>query len=306
MTEYLSRYLVMFDRGALVDAVQIRRDRALSVWRVILETSAGRSRYLLSLLELLSFDQAPFPIRLMIYLNARGLPVPAPLATLDGMTVTIFTGKPAILVPERGNLAPGLPTAAQCACMGALLGRLPNEMQRSGLEPREVLIEDRIAMALPGFADRLPSEERGLVEQTLADCRSGLASCADMPLGVVHGNPIRDALRMDEADVEALYHFHRAGKDRLLSDLAIAVVDWCTTPEGGIDNSRYETMISAYHEVREWTTDERAAWPFLLRLGALELWCDALPEEPDSTSAGTARMRITGIEEFCDDLARAH
>ena len=63
--------------------------------------------------------------------------------------------------------------------------------------------------------------------------------------------------------------FYFACTDALLYDVAITVNDWCFTPAPVLDTACAQSLLAAYHRVRPFSAAEIAAWPHMLRAGAL-------------------------------------
>ena len=300
--EFLERYLLMFDLGELCESVELPRTHDLSVWRVTLENAGTRTAYLLTQFEQLSFDQAPQQIRLMANLHAAGLPVPSPLATLDGMAMTIFSGKPALLVREPSGTSITSPNAAQCHAMGDLLARVQQQLLASGLNSRVQPADEFLTEALRSCEERLPGEDfRELANSRAANL--GLLA-GELPSGLGHGHPVRSSLHFAGDQPVAFSNFQRARTMRWLHDLATAIADWCQDAAGNMDAARYEAMLSGYSAVRQLTAAERACWPASLNLAVTDLWLDALLDDPDQALADAPvwHQRLARMVSFSADL----
>jgi homoserine kinase type II len=81
----------------------------------------------------------------------------------------------------------------------------------------------------------------------------------------------------DGEHLTGFFDFYFAGCDTWLFDVAVTVNDWCinlSTVE--TDSQRVRALLDAYASVRPFTTDERTAWPIMLRAAALRFWLSRL------------------------------
>src|SRR5450830_1508406 len=78
-----------------------------------LSTESGE--YVLTIFEVLSFEQLPFYLNLMRHLAEQGVLVPAPVANADGELVASLLGKPAAIVSKLAGASQMAPAPVHCA-----------------------------------------------------------------------------------------------------------------------------------------------------------------------------------------------
>jgi len=233
-------------------------------------------RYVLTLFEKLTPRELPFYLNLMAHLARHGIPCPQPIADLDNEYLGVLNGKPAAIatcVPGR-DLAQA--TARQCATIGALLA----EMHLAGGSYRAQMPNPRGAAwretVLPQVLPFLDREQATLLREEM---RFQAQQPFDaLPRSVIHADLFRDNVLWNGAAVGGVIDFYFACTDALLYDVAIAANDWCleNDAEAAFDPARVAALLNAYHEVRPFKPAERAAWPALLRAGALRFWLSRL------------------------------
>src|ERR1700693_4136207 len=117
----------------------------------------------------------------------------------------------------------------------------------------------------------LSAEQNGLLTSEIK-FQAGFAKTR-RPRGAIHGDLFCDNVLFDGERVSGIIDFGFAATDALAYDLAIAVNDWCTVPEGAnsgaLDPLLSGAMVAGYENVRPLTNEERTLWSVLLRAAAL-------------------------------------
>ena len=240
--------------------------------------TADNGRFVLTLYERLPPDELPFYLNLMAHLAHAGVHAPAPEPDRSGALWSFLNGKPAGLVARLDGTPVEQPQVQHCAAAGEALarmhvavadyrGRLPN--RRGPAWWRQA------ARAVRPF---LSAEQNGLLASEIK-FQAGSAK-SRLPRGAIHGDLFCDNVLFNGEGVSGIIDFGFAATDAFAYDLAIAVNDWCTLPEGtnsgALDTSRSGAMVSAYDAVRPLSEDERTLWPVLQRAAALRFWLSRL------------------------------
>ena len=87
-----------------------------------LTSSVGN--YVLTLFERLTHQQLPFYLHLMKHLAHHGIPVPDPVANLDGDILLTVEGKPAAVVNRLLGSSELRPTSNHCQAVAGMLARM--------------------------------------------------------------------------------------------------------------------------------------------------------------------------------------
>ncbi|MBV8635425.1 MAG: homoserine kinase, partial [Burkholderiaceae bacterium] len=242
-----------------------------------LDTEAGE--FVLTVFEKLSFAQLPFYLELMRHLAEHGVLVPAPVATLTGEILNSLHGKPAAIVSKlegKCQLAPG---PVHCAAVGAMLAKMH-------LAGQDFTIRQPNLRGLAWWVETAPavlpflSESNQQLLQDEVRSQQEFATTpayARLPSGPIHADLFRDNVMFEGERLTGFFDFYFAGCDTWLFDVAVCVNDWCVDlVSGAPDLARTSAMLNAYHAVRPFTADERAAWQTILRAGALRFWLSRL------------------------------
>lgn len=231
-------------------------------------------RYVLTLFEKLRRHELPFYLQLMAHLSHHGVPCPRPVVSQANELFGTLNGKPAALVsflPGRDLIDP---RPEHCAQVGAILADMHLAGKTYGLQMENPRGPKWWRAVMPEVLSFLPAEEARLLR---AEVRfQSLQRRSDLPRGVVHADLFRDNILFKADRIAGVIDFYFACTDTLLYDVAVAVNDWCIDKADRMDSARAAALLEAYRERRPVTAAERAAWPAMLRAGALRFWVSRL------------------------------
>ncbi|RTZ41138.1 homoserine kinase [Candidimonas sp. SYP-B2681] len=246
-----------------------------------LTTTQGE--YVLTLFEVLTFDQLPFYIELMHHLAERHIPVPQPQTLRDGTRLTLLHDKPCAIVTRLSGGYEPAPSAAHCALAGETLAR-------AHLAAQDFDIRQPNLRGLPWWQETIPkvlpflSREQAALIQGTVDEQTEFADTAtyrSLPFGPAHCDLFRDNVLFDGTfdmpRMGGFIDFYFAGCDTWLFDVAVSVNDWCIERNTGVfEDDKLQSWLAAYASVRPFTADEKRAWPMLLQAAALRFWVSRL------------------------------
>lgn len=241
--------------------------------------TTDRGDYVLTLFEKLTFEQLPFYLELMRHLAVRGVLVPEPIADDQGQILNVLNGKPASIVTKLEGQSELDPKAVHCAQVGAMLAKMHLAAQDFTIEQPNLRGLAWWVETTPVVLPYLPPELQTLLRDEVA-FQQGFADSATyqaLARGPVHADLFRNNVMFDGDTLTGFFDFYFAGCDTWLFDLAVTVNDWCIDlATGELDLTRARAMVDAYHAVRPFTEEERAAWQTMLRAAALRFWLSRL------------------------------
>ncbi|TAM12490.1 MAG: homoserine kinase [Nevskiaceae bacterium] len=239
------------------------------------DTSDGR--WVLTLFERTEETGLPYFLSLMEHLAERGFPCPAPAHTHNHQTLTKLNGRWATLVRrlEGGNVL--FPTLTQCRQMGTALGTLHVLCTSFSGERANERGPAWRATTGTTLLPHVAADAAALIRSELAV--EAAFDWNTLPHGVIHADCFRDNVLFVNERLSGMIDFYYACNDALLYDLAIAVNDWCTEPDGQLNHARAESLIGAYCACREPLSVERKAWNGVLRAAALRFYLSRLYDQ---------------------------
>ena len=268
--EELSIWLKRYAIGTLVDLQGI----AAGIENTNYFVTTSHGRFVLTLFEKLNPAELPFYLNLMAHLARHGIPCPAPIADSGNKYLGILNGKPATLVTCLPGVPIMMPQARHCELVGSILADMHLAARSYGgkLEnPRGPLWWNSAAREIAPFLD---DSRRKLLDSELAFQAEHRK--LDLPRGPIHADLFRDNVLFESDRIGGVIDFYFAGVDALLFDVAVTVNDWCVEASGEIDAARGAALLAAYRARREFTPEETAVWPVLLRAAALRFWVSRL------------------------------
>lgn len=212
----------------------------------------------------------PFFLGLMDHLAARGLNCPLPVRDLTGNMLGTLAGRPAAIITFLEGVWLRKPEARHCEAVGAALARMHlagadfsiRRENALGLDGWRPLFERFAAQAdeiAPGLSDTISRE--------LASLDANWPQ--NLPQGVIHADLFNDNVFFVGDDLSGLIDFYFACNDALAYDVAICLNAWCFEPDCSFNLTKGRALLRGYTRVRQLSSDEQAALPWLARGSAL-------------------------------------
>ena len=239
--------------------------------------------YVLTIFEVLTFEQLPFYIELMHHLAHKGVKVPMPQQRLDGQLISQLEGKPASIVTRLAGGYEATPSKAHCILAAqtqaqAHLAAIDYPIQQANLRGLSWWQANYPAIQ-PFLSTELNTLYQHCLNEQIEMQNSEL--WRNLPESVCHCDMFRDnvlfAGTYQNPSMGGVIDFYFAGVDKWIFDVAVAVNDWCILRDTGeFIRPNIKAWLQAYHEIRPFSEAERAVWPQALRAAALRFWTSRL------------------------------
>lgn len=249
---------------------------------------AGGRRYDLRITERKTLDDMVYERDLLQQLARAGLPVPALVRNVARGTFTPWErrGRYISLFEHMPGRALGVfeVRARHVRAVGRLLGEL--HRASSALRRRR-----QNPTGFPLVQDRMRRLERALERRRLARRFEPVVSClaeeldrqerrigrSALPTGAIHGGLGINRVRFRKDQLVGVVRFEGACRDRILLDLATALVEWCWEPSpkqrggpaGRFRVTKVRAFLDGYQGPRRLTAMERRHLPDEVRYAAL-------------------------------------
>ena len=275
----LEEFLHHYPLGTLINFEGIRAGIENTNYFVTTTTAgAPPAQFMLTLFEQLKYDELPYFLDLMAFFAERGIPSAHPLADHQQHYLRILHGKPAALVQRLNGGSTEYPTPAQCHALGNALGRMHVVGQAYPAQRANTRGLAWYQKTMSNVLPRLTTSDAALLQEEVRFQTAFHATPAAnaLPRGVIHADLFRDNALFVGDTLTGIIDFYYACNDVLLYDVAVTVNDWCSQPDGTLNDALTPTLLQAYQQQRPLGTAEQDAWPVMLRAAALRFWLSRL------------------------------
>jgi homoserine kinase type II len=262
----LRRYLIMFSKGELLRFAPIEGGIENSNYRIWLTQYDETTEYILTIVEGLTFEEVPFFSKLVSHLSRSGLKVAAPHTTLDGMSSTIFCGKPTFLFPRLAGQHLVTIESTHCFAMGEFTASAHNSLSELKLTRDNPYNVDWMRSALAKSGGLMDPSTSVFLSSVIDEYEEVTAQ--GLPVGLIHGDLFRDNALFNDNELTGVIDFYHACHDLLVMDLTILINDWCLDVDGSINTNLRDAVMKGYQSVRELTAQELEWLPAMQRISA--------------------------------------
>ncbi|AIL33161.1 homoserine kinase [Basilea psittacipulmonis] len=268
-----------YDLGELLDLRGI--SAGIENTNYFLDTTTGS--YVLTIFEVLTFEQLPFYIGFMKHLSARGLLVPEPQVDHQGQMIGVFKNKPFVIATKlKGQYSP-LPSVADCQLTATIQAQIH-------IAGKDYSIVQKNLRGLSWWQEKFPEIKPFLTAEQLSMYESLLEEQIEfhqsdiyqsLPEGPCHCDLFRDNVLIDGDQMGGVIDFYFAGVDKFLFDVAVSVNDWCIDRDKqnnptALNLEKVNVWLQAYERVRPFTPEEKEVWPLMLKTAGLRFWTSRL------------------------------
>lgn len=242
-----------------------------------IDTEQGE--FVLTIFEVLSFQQLPFYLELMRHLAHKQVLVPAPVPNQQGQLLSALHGKPAAIVSKLEGQSQMQPQATHCAEVARMLAKMHLAGQDFDISQPNLRGLAWWHKTVPVVLPYIDADKQHVLSTELHFQEAFAASplYKKLPRGPVHADLFRNNVMFEGDRLTGFFDFYFAGEDTWLFDVAVTVNDWCIDlATGAFDQERLQAFLSAYHQVRPFSAEENVAWPACLRAAAMRFWLSRL------------------------------
>lgn len=239
-----------------------------------IDTASGR--YVLTVFERMEADELPYFMRLMKHLSHNGVSCPDVMERKGGELIFDIHGKKGCIISCLSGRTLDALNVAQLASSGRALAQL-HVAGGSFTEHRNnptgtAWLADTVNGMLADVRSTYGEDAAVLLQDELAFQQM---QSFDLPRGVIHGDLFVDNILFEGDEVTGIIDFYYAHDAPYAMDVAISLNAQAVLL-GSQDASRMDAFMQGYESVRPLNSDEQAALPGLLRLGALRFWVSRL------------------------------
>ncbi|MBT3425463.1 MAG: homoserine kinase [Gammaproteobacteria bacterium] len=262
----IENFLALFDVGELSSFQEIVAGIENTNYFVNTTKYDLEQQFVLTLVEVASFSEVPFYTNLTTHLANYGLPVPAPVLTLDGMPFSNLKNKPALFLPKLPGAHLQKPNAEHCREVGRILGLMHSTLLSSSYQMDNPYNADWMYTAIEKTDNQFEPE----LKQLLLHCTEQyeILETSTLPRGIIHGDLFRDNILFSDKKITGVLDFFHACTDFLIMDVAITINDWCQDQDHMINSDKAASLLMGYELTRPLEQEEKLQMPVFQRIAA--------------------------------------
>ena len=261
--------------------------------------SSDRGQYVLTRVDQPSFGGDAMA-GILASCERAGLPVPAIMTTITGSLTASWDGKPALLCRRLHGDHVHAPTLDQNRAIGRFLARMHRATQPLEDVPPHPRNLDWLRQSSEGLTGQRPFSERELLCRSVTVVASLLErpDVRRLPRGAIHADLFRDNALFNAQGLTGVLDFHHASAGALVFDVAVAINDWCSRPDGSLAPEHVYALLRTYHRERALTTAELWLLPVFLSYAAATFWVARLLSQQAETSPESTTAKRKDPNEF--------
>lgn len=230
-------------------------------------------RFILTIFEVLKFEQVPFFLELKLFLNKNNIPCPLPIKQKNNNLHSILCNKPAAILSFLNGNNINNPKDIDCYNVGKELAKIhlvAKNFNQNMPNPRydKWWIENAIKLK-----DKIPQDDYKLLMKEIDFLNKNKNN--NLPEGIIHGDLFKDNVLMKNNKVSGIIDFYYACNGQFIYDIAISINDWANN-KNQIDNNLKKAYLKGYNSERSLSKEEINYLPIALRSASIRFWVSRL------------------------------
>jgi homoserine kinase type II len=226
----------------------------------------------LTLFEKHSFEELPFYLKLGEHLYKDHCKVPQPFRSRDGEFLQRIKKKPAVFIERlKGEHVQADPNLA--IEIAVAMADIHISTEAFNEEHPHSHGANWVINTAEKILPSLSKEDQHLLE---AATQIITAIPNDLPMGIIHADLFHDNALFEHGKITGIIDWYFAGIDSFVLDIAIAMNDWCLTPNSLLDFNQCARFLDAYQSHRSLSALEKTSVIPLQIQAATRFWLSRL------------------------------
>ena len=269
-SDQLKNFLQRYNIGKLVEHAGISAGITNTNYSV--ETTAGE--FILTLYEHHNESALGYILGLQHHLAGKQVACAAPVADCEGFLYSGLNQRSAAIINRIPGTSCKTPSIHHCALIGAEMARFHLAGWDYTAKRNNPCGLDWYVLMAKKLDPVLNDSDRQLLHGEIDIYLK--YPFTSLPQGSIHADLFHDNALFDGDRLGGIIDFDYACYGTLIYDLAVIMNDWCLLDDGQLDSLRVDSLLQAYHRVRQLDDREHQALPLMLRVGALRFWLSRL------------------------------
>jgi homoserine kinase type II len=182
--------------------------------------------------------------------------------------------KPSAIIEKLDGASVVNPNEKKCGDVGSILGDFHNYSSDFNITIPNSRDLSWCKSTNEKLSETLSKPELLLIEQAIKHQES--LQSQKLPTGMIHADLFRDNVLFYKEKISGMIDFYYSCQGVLIYDLAVVVNDWCTEPDGLLNELKLKKLLNNYNIKRVITDNEKTHWQNALISAALRFYLSRL------------------------------
>jgi len=266
----LSDYLEHYSIGKIIALTGI--SDGIENTNYLLTTDQGE--FIFTIFENIKINDINQYLLFMNHVNKKGLLSPKVMKTDKQELFFTIDDKPSAIIEKLDGASVVNPNEKKCGDVGSILGDFHNYNSDFNITIPNSRDLSWCKSTNEKLSKTLSKPELLLIEQAIKHQES--LQSQKLPTGMIHADLFRDNVLFYKEKISGMIDFYYSCQGFLIYDLAVVVNDWCTEPDGLLNELKLKKLLNNYNIKRVITDNEKTHWQNALISAALRFYLSRL------------------------------
>ena len=238
----------------------------------LLTTDQGE--FIFTIFENIKINDVNQYLLFMNHVNEKGLLSPRVMQTRKQELFFTIGDKPSAIIEKLDGASILNPDEKKCEDVGTILGDFHNYSSDFNITIPNSRDLSWCKSTKEKLVKTISKPEILLIEDAIKNQES--LQSQKLPVGMIHADLFRDNVLFYKEKISGMIDFYYSCQGFLIYDLAVVANDWCTEPDGSLNQLKLQKLLKHYNMKRVIEDNEKSFWQHALISAALRFYLSRL------------------------------